>query len=137
MNKIEIKFDALSQNEAFARLAIAGFILYKNPGVNDLEDIKMAVSEAVTNSIIHGYNNNGGSIRMYCEINKDTLKVEIEDYGIGIDNIEQARKPLYTSRPQDERSGMGFTIMEAFMDKISVVSEKNKGTKITMYKDLK
>lgn len=136
MNKMEIKFDALSQNEAFARLAVSGFLLYKNPGINDMEDIKMAVSEAVTNSIIHGYSNEG-TVRIYCEIEGNNFMVTVEDYGRGIEDIELARKPLYTTRPQDERSGMGFTIMEAFMDKIIVSSEKDKGTKITMYKELK
>ena len=136
MNKMEIKFDALSQNESFARLAVSGFLLYKNPSVNDMEDIKMAVSEAVTNSIIHGYDNEG-TVRIYCEIEDNAFMVEIEDYGKGIENIELARKPLYTTKPQEERSGMGFTIMEAFMDRVLVSSEKSKGTKITMYKELK
>ncbi len=136
MNKMEIKFDALSQNEAFARLAVSGFILYKNPGINDMEDVKMAVSEAVTNSIIHGYND-GGVVRIYCELNGNELMVMVEDHGKGIEDIALARKPLYTTRPQEERSGMGFTIMEAFMDRIIVESEKGKGTKITMYKELK
>lgn len=136
MNKMEIKFDALSQNESFARLAVSGFLLYKNPSVNDMEDIKMAVSEAVTNSIIHGYDDEG-TVRIYCEIESDNFMVEVEDYGKGIENIELARKPLYTTKPQEERSGMGFTIMEAFMDKVLIFSEKDKGTKITMYKELK
>lgn len=136
MNKMEIRFDAVSQNEAFARLAVSGFLLYKNPGINDMEDIKMAVSEAVTNSIIHGYDGEG-TVRIYCEIDKNSFMVTVEDFGKGIENIELARKPLYTSRPEEERSGMGFTIMEAFMDKLLVTSEKDKGTKITMYKELK
>ena len=118
------------------RLAVSGFLLYKNPSVNDMEDIKMAVSEAVTNSIIHGYDDSG-TVRIYCEIENDALMVEVEDYGRGIENIELARKPLYTTKPQEERSGMGFTIMEAFMDKVCVISQKDKGTKITMYKELK
>ena len=119
MNKMEIKFDALSQNESFARLAVSGFLLYKNPSVNDMEDIKMAVSEAVTNSIIHGYDNEG-TVRIYCEIEDNDFMVEIEDYGKGIENIELARKPLYTTKASLERSGMGFTIMESFMDKVEI-----------------
>ncbi len=136
MNKMEIKFDALSQNEAFARLAVSGFLLYKNPGINDMEDIKMAVSEAVTNSIIHAYKD-GGTVRIYCEIHENEFMVTVEDYGKGIEDIALARRPLYTSKPHEERSGMGFTIMETFMDSISVSSEKDKGTKIIMYKELK
>lgn len=135
MNKMKITFNAVSENEAFARLAVAGFLLYKDPSVNDIEDIKTAVSEAVTNSIIHGYDT-GGNIDLSCSIDENHIKIVVEDYGFGIENIEQAREPMYTSKPECERSGLGFTVMESFMDKIEVESEVGKGTRITMFKDL-
>lgn len=135
MNNMKITFDAVAQNEAFARLAVAGFLLYKNPSINDIEDIKTAVSEAVTNSIIHGYEGNG-IIDLSCSIVENHITIIVQDYGKGIENIKQAMEPMYTSKPECERSGLGFTVMESFMDKIKVESEPNKGTKVTLYKDL-
>lgn len=135
MNKMKITFDAISENEAFARLAIAGFLLYKDPSLGDIEDIKTAVSEAVTNSIIHGYDN-GGIIDLSCRIDGNSIIIVVSDYGKGIEDIEKAREPMYTSKPECERSGLGFTVMESFMDKIEVESQLGKGTSITMYKDL-
>ncbi|MDO4301742.1 MAG: anti-sigma F factor [Clostridia bacterium] len=135
MNKMKITFDAISENEAFARLAIAGFLLYKDPSLGDIEDIKTAVSEAVTNSIIHGYDN-GGIIDLSCSIDGNSIIIVVSDYGKGIEDIEKAREPMYTSKPECERSGLGFTVMESFMDKIEVESQLGKGTSITMYKDL-
>lgn len=135
MNKMKITFDALSQNEAFARLAITGFLLYKNPALNDIEDIKTAVSEAVTNAIIHGYDN-GGLIEMSCCVEDRRVTITVEDYGKGIEDIPKAMTPLYTSKPECERSGLGFTVMESFMDRIEVSSLIGRGTRITMYKDL-
>lgn len=136
MNKMKITFDAISENEAFARLAVAGFLLYKNPSINDIEDIKTAVSEAVTNSIIHGYDGDSGQIDLSCSVMGDSIIIEIKDYGRGIENIKKAMEPMYTSKPECERSGLGFTVMESFMDKIEVESEIGAGTKITLYKDL-
>ncbi len=135
MNKMKITFDALSQNEAFARLAITGFLLYKDPSLSDIEDIKTAVSEAVTNAIIHGYDD-GGLIEMSCSVEDRRVVITVEDYGKGIEDIEKAREPLYTSKPECERSGLGFTVMESFMDNIEVSSLPGEGTRITMYKDL-
>ncbi len=135
MNKMKITFDALSQNEAFARLAITGFLLYKDPSLGDIEDIKTAVSEAVTNAIIHGYDN-GGLIEMSCSVEDRRVTITVEDYGKGIEDIEKAMEPLYTSKPECERSGLGFTVMESFMDNIEVSSLPGEGTRITMYKDL-
>lgn len=136
MNKMKIIFDAVSENEAFARLAVSGFLLYKNPSINDIEDIKTAVSEAVTNSIIHGYENGQGQIELNCNILGNGVVIEIIDFGKGIENIKKAMEPMYTSKPECERSGLGFTVMESFMDKIEVESELGVGTKITLYKDL-
>lgn len=136
MNSMRITFDAISENESFARLAVAGFLLYKNPSINDIEDIKTAVSEAVTNSIIHGYNNNKGKIDLYCSVIDNHIEIEVVDYGEGIEDISQAIKPMYTSKPEEERSGLGFTVMGSFMDKIDVESKLGKGTKVKLYKDL-
>ena len=136
MNKVKIEFDAIPQNEAFARMAISGFILYLDPTINDMADIKTAVSEAVTNSIIHGYDNKGGKIFLNAEVEEKKLRIEITDKGSGIDNIDKARKPLYTTTPHEERSGLGFTVMEAFMDYLEVISEVGEGTTIIMEKQL-
>lgn len=136
MNSMKITFDAISENESFARLAVAVFLLYKNPSINDIEDIKTAVSEAVTNSIIHGYNNNKGKIDLYCSVIDNHIEIEVVDYGEGIEDISQAMKPMYTSKPEEERSGLGFTVMGSFMDKIDVESKLGKGTKVKLYKDL-
>lgn len=136
MNKMKIIFDAVSENESFARLAVSGFLLYLNPALNDIEDIKMAVSEAVTNSIIHGYEEGEGTIELSCQAEGRRVKITIEDFGRGIEDINKAREPMYTSKPQCERSGLGFSVMESFMDKIEVESRVGEGTKVIMYKDL-
>ena len=135
-NEMVLSFIALSQNEAFARVAVAAFAAQLNPTVSEITEIKTAVSEAVTNAIIHGYENSGGWVNLKCEINNRDIHIEISDEGKGIDNIDLAREPLYTSKPEMERSGMGFTVMETFMDNITVVSEPGKGTKIEMTKRL-
>ena len=135
MNKMKITFDAVSENESFARLAVSGFVLYLNPNLNEIEDIKTAVSEAVTNSIIHGYDE-GGIIELSCNIEERNIKIVIEDFGKGIEDIEKARVPTYTSKPECERAGIGFSVMESCMDKIEVKSHMGEGTRITMYKDL-
>lgn len=136
-NKISLILDANSKNEAFARVCVSAFAAQLDPTLEQLEDIKMAISEAVTNAIIHGYEGiDNGQIFINCKILKDTLYIEIEDKGRGIDNLEEAVKPLYTSKPDMERSGMGFTVMETFMDSMKVVSEINKGTKIYLEKKI-
>ncbi len=136
-NKISIILDAISENEAFARVSVSAFATQLNPTLEQLEDIKMAISEAVTNAIIHGYDGiENGQVYINCKIAKDTLYIEIEDKGKGIENIEKAMEPLYTSKPEMERSGMGFTVMEAFMDNIKVISEIGKGTKIYLEKKI-
>ncbi|MCT4593319.1 MAG: anti-sigma F factor [Anaeromicrobium sp.] len=126
-----------SQNESLARVVVAAFVAPLDPTLEELADIKTAVSEAVTNSIIHGYLEDLGKIVIECSIKGETLEVIIEDFGRGIENIEQAREPLYTSKPELERSGMGFTVMETFMDYVEVQSQIGKGTKIRMSKEIK
>lgn len=137
MNKISINFLSLSQNESFARSVIACFALGLNPSVSEMADIKTAVSEAVTNSIVHGYPNKIGEIIMQAQIVDNAIHINVFDEGVGIENLEQALEPFYTTRAEDERSGMGFTIMQSFMDSIKVESEKGKGTKVYMVKNIK
>ena len=136
-NICEISFPALSENEAFARLAVSAFVMPGNPTLEELSDIKTAISEAVTNAILHGYNQDGmGRVHMRFERDETAFTFEVCDEGVGIENVEQAMEPLYTSRPELERSGMGFSFMEAFMDSLTVESEPGKGTKVTMTKSL-
>jgi stage II sporulation protein AB (anti-sigma F factor) len=134
-NKMSVEFVSKSQNEAFARVAVAAFVSQLDPTIDEINDVKTAVSEAVTNSIIHGYENReDGIIKIEAEINEYEVTIIISDKGIGIDNLDQAMEPLYTSRPDLERSGMGFTVMETFMDNLEVESEKGIGTKVVIKK---
>jgi len=135
-NKMEVIFQSKSSNESFARVAVAAFTAQLDPTVEELADIKTAVSEAVTNAIIHGYESTEGMIEVECEICDKKIEIKVIDFGKGIENIEQARVPLYTSKPELERSGMGFTVMETFMDEVNVESSPNNGTIITMIKNL-
>jgi len=136
-NICEISFPALSENEAFARMAVSAFVMPGNPTLEELSDIKTAISEAVTNAILHGYNQDGmGKVHMRLEREEDSFTFVVCDEGVGIENVEQAMEPLYTSRPELERSGMGFAFMEAFMDSLTVESEPGKGTRVTMTKSL-
>ena len=134
-NKIRIEFQSKSQNEGFARVAIASFISQLDPTIEEITDVKTAVSEAVTNAIIHGYEGKEGEfVAIEAEISEREVTISIIDKGIGIKNIEEAKEPLYTSRPDLERSGMGFTVMETFMDSMVVESEPGKGTIVTLKK---
>ncbi|KOF55947.1 MULTISPECIES: anti-sigma F factor [Clostridium] len=134
-NKMKLEFLAKSENEGFARVTVAAFVSQLDPTIDEIEDVKTAVSEAVTNAIIHGYEGNEeGIVQIMASIDGNEFTVEIIDKGIGIADIEKAREPLYTSRPDLERSGMGFTIMESFMDNIKVESEYKNGTKVSMKK---
>ncbi len=135
-NEMYMEFDARSENEGFARVAVAAFMAYVNPTLEEAADVKTAISEAVTNSIIHGYENSPGRIRIYCRMEGDLLHVTVEDYGVGIEDIEEAMKPLFTTKPELERSGMGFAFMEAFMDELEVESAPGEGAKIHMKKKL-
>jgi stage II sporulation protein AB (anti-sigma F factor) len=134
-NFMKLQFASRSENESFARVAVAAFVSQLDPTMEELTDIKTVVSEAVTNSIIHAYDNRpDGVVRIEAHIENDELYVMIEDDGNGIEDLELARTPLYTSKPELERSGMGFTIMENFMDRIEVVSIPGSGTKVSMTK---
>ena len=136
-NKIKLELMSKSANESFARIAVAAFVSQLDPTIEELADIKTAVSEAVTNCIIHAYEEKEGIIYITCIINNNDVIIEIKDNGIGIENIEIAKEPLYTSKPELERSGMGFTIMESFMDDVKIESIVGMGTKITMKKTIK
>ena len=135
-NEMELVFDSISINEGFARVSVAAFMTQLNPTVEEVSDVKTAVSEAVTNAIIHGYEKEIRKIRIRCSLKGQTIYIEIEDYGKGIENVQQAMEPLFTSKPELERSGMGFSFMEAFMDEISVESELGKGTLVKMQKEI-
>ena len=136
-NEMKIEFKSKSDNEAFARISVAAFVASLDPTIEELSDIKTAVSEAVTNCIVHGYEEREGKIKLICRITGKTVTIEISDTGKGIENIDKAREPLYTSKPDFERSGMGFTIMENFMDELKIESIVGLGTKITMKKTIK
>jgi stage II sporulation protein AB (anti-sigma F factor) len=133
-NRIKIEFLSKSQNEGFARVAVAAFAAQLDPTIEEISDVKTAVSEAVTNAIIHGYDSEEDMIAIEAIINENELTVIIQDTGKGIDDLEIAMQPLYTSRPDLERSGMGFTVMETFMDSLEVKSDKGRGTSIIMKK---
>lgn len=150
-NSMTLEFEAISCNEAFARMAVSAFITPLNPTVEEMADVKTAVSEAVTNGVIHGYENvlgylpgkmkcprqiSKGKIKMDCCITGDVLHIRIQDWGKGIEDIEKAMEPLFTTKPELERSGMGFAFMEAFMDDLEVISEPGKGTIVVMIKKL-
>ena len=135
-NEMEIIFDSKSINEGFARVAVASFMSQLNPTLEEVADVKTAVSEAVTNAIIHGYEKDVQKIWIRCRMEESVLNIEIEDHGIGIDDIELAMQPLYTTRPELERSGMGFSFKEAFMDEVHVESNVGKGTIVKMKKKI-
>ena len=138
-NHMELSFDAVSVNEAFSRTAVAMFMAQLDPTLEQIDDVKTAVSEAVTNAIIHGYNEDEPEkqVKMKCMYDENRiLTIKIIDEGIGIKNIDKAMQPLYTSKPQMERSGMGFSFMQAFMDSLVVESECDRGTTVTMTKKL-
>ena len=152
-NEMEILFDAVSSNESFARVAVAAFVSHLNPTLEEISDIKTAVSEAVTNAIIHGYENfygygrhgeskpaylvvHPGKVRVHCTLEGGFLHIEVADEGKGIDNIDQAMEPLFTTKPELERSGMGFAFMEAFMDDLEVESTPGQGTIVRMHKKM-
>lgn len=133
-NKMKLEFVSKSSNEAFARISVAAFASQLDPTIDELADIKTAVSEAVTNCIIHGYENTIGIVKVECKLKNNWIEIEISDSGKGIEDIELAKRPLYTTKANLERSGMGFTIMESFMDELKIESIPNMGTKITMKK---
>ncbi len=152
-NEMEVIFDAISNNESLARMSVAALLSSLNPTLEEIADIKTAVSEAVTNAIIHGYENfygydnsrgkkqgkpeiHPGKVRLYCLLDDEMLHIEVTDRGKGISDIDQAMEPLFTTKPELERSGMGFAFMEAFMDELEVESEPGKGTTVRMRKKM-
>lgn|SRR5699024_9501891 len=136
-NEMKIQFHALSENESFARVTVAAFVSQLDPTIDEITEIKTVVSEAVTNAIIHGYEENpAGVITISVVLDNGLVDVVIKDEGLGIQDIEQAREPLFTTKPELERSGMGFTIMESFMDELEVISHVGTGTTVRLLKQL-
>lgn len=136
-NEMELKFKAISENERFARMCAAAFAAQLDPTLEQIADIKTSVSEAVTNAIVHGYEGKPGEVTLRGEICGGWVNLEVTDHGKGIEDIEQARQPFYTTDHSGDRSGMGFTVMSAFMDEIQVRSEKGKGTSVLLRKQIK
>lgn len=136
-NEMKLEFLSKSSNEAFARITVAAFVSQLDPTIEEISDIKTAVSEAVTNCIIHAYEDTDGIVKIVTRLIGNTVEIEISDSGKGIENIELARRPLYTTKANLERSGMGFTIMESFMDSMEIESIIGLGTKVTMSKKIK
>ena len=135
-NEMQVSFLSLSQNESLARMIAAAFASQLNPTIEELTDIRTAVSEAVTNAIIHGYSGKSGTVSMDCRISGPKIMITVRDNGCGIPDVELAMQPFYTSAPNMERSGMGFAVMQAFMDSVQVESEIGKGTAVTMVKQI-
>ena len=135
-NEMEIRFDSRSENEGFARVSVASFLTQLNPTVEEVADVKTAVSEAVTNAIIHGYEQRVEKVTIHCSIENQLFTVEISDRGKGIANVEKAMEPMFTTKPEDDRSGMGFSFMEAFMDTVEVESKVGEGTSVKMTKTI-
>ena len=138
MNKIELKFSARIENEPFVRTALAAFILPLNPDLDELSEVKTVVSEAVSNAIIHGYNyDSSKDVYLKAEINDNLLEISIQDYGVGIENVDEALKSSFTTRPDQERAGMGFSIMQTLSDKFEIRSQKDIGTRVLISKNFK
>lgn len=135
-NEMKLEFDSRSCNEGFARVSVAAFMTQLNPTLEEVADVKTALSEAVTNSVVHAYEGRVEKITVQCRIEGQTLFMEVSDYGCGIEDIEKAMEPLFTTKPETERSGMGFAFMEAFMDEVKVESEPGKGTVVSMKKEI-
>ena len=136
-NEMKLEFLNKGANEAFARITVAAFASQLDPTIEELADIKTAVSEAVTNCIIHAYENRQGIIKINAQLKGNEIIIQISDNGKGIENVDIAKEPLYTTKPNLERSGMGFMFMEMFMNKVDVISEPGKGTTVIMEKKLK
>ena len=136
-NYMKLEIPSKSTNEAFVRATVGAFAGQIDPTIEELSDIKTAVSEGITNAIIHGYENMGGIINITCRVEDNIIEIIISDNGVGIPDIQKAREPLFTSKPDEERSGMGFTVMEAFMDELIIESEIGEGTRLTMRKKIK
>lgn len=134
--KMKVEFESYSWNVSLARVIIASFLARLDPTIEEMEDVKTAVSEAVTNCVIHGYEGKGGIIEIRCEITGQTIRISVHDDGVGIGDIAKAMEPMYTGRPDMNRSGMGFSFMEAFMDEVEVLSRVDEGTTVIMKKTI-
>ncbi len=135
INEMKVVFPSLSENERFARIAVSGFLSFIDPKVDELADIKTAVSEAVTNCIVHGYPDEVGQIELTVKVFEDNIvRIKVSDKGCGIEDIDKAMQPLFTTKPEEDRAGLGFAVMESFMDKIKVKSKLGKGTAVTLEK---
>jgi stage II sporulation protein AB (anti-sigma F factor) len=137
VNQMRLSFPSKSRNEAFARSAVSAFITALDPTLSELNDLKTAVSEAVTNCIVHGYRRQSGTVYIFASVKDDnTVTVKIRDKGVGIDDIKQAMQPLFTTSPEEERAGLGFAVMQSFCDKVRVASAVGKGTTVTLEKQI-
>ncbi len=136
-NHIAVTFDAISANEALARMVVSAFVVGANPTVDEMTDIKTAVSEAVTNAVIHGYQGKEGDVLLKGSLSDRDLTIQVQDFGVGIEDIHRAREPFFTTKPELERSGLGFAFMETFMDEVQVQSKLGEGTTVVMKKSLK
>jgi stage II sporulation protein AB (anti-sigma F factor) len=136
-NVMELRILSLSENESFARSVVGAFATQLDPTLEEISDIKTAVSEAVTNCIVHAYPDSVGDIRITAELAENRVTVKVQDYGVGIPDIEQARQPFFSTSKDESRSGMGFTVMETFMDEVGIESEAGRGTTVTMAKAIK
>lgn len=137
INKFNMTFDSHSINESFARVTVAGFLNQLDPTVEEVSDIKTAVSEAVTNAVVHGYKDKIGKIHIYVSIyDNNIISIKVKDRGVGIEDIEKAKEPLFTTDKESERAGLGFAVMETFMDKLTVISKVGKGTTVTLKKKI-
>ena len=135
-NRMELRFDALAENEAFSRMVISAFLVQVNPTMSVVSEVRTAVSEAVTNAIVHGYAGTTGTVVLRAQIEGDQAVIEVEDYGCGIADVQKAMQPFYTSHPEQERTGIGFSLMQSFMDGVSVTSSPGRGTLVRMTKRL-
>ncbi|MBQ8655171.1 MAG: anti-sigma F factor [Clostridia bacterium] len=136
-NEMQTTFLSLAENESFARVVIAAFAVQMSPTVSEIADVKTAVSEAVTNAIVHGYEGTKGIVELRARIDGSWLTVEVQDRGKGIADVDQAMEPFYTSHPEQERSGMGFAVMQTFMDELRVDSQPGAGTTVSMRKRIR
>lgn len=134
LNEMYLKVPALSVNESFVRGVVAAFCVPINPTLEEINDLKTAVSEAITNCVVHGYKDSDGEIEVRAGLMQNSVEIEVKDFGVGIKNTEEAMQPFFTTKPDEERSGMGFTVMQAFMDKVEIMSETGKGTTVKMTK---
>lgn len=134
INEMNLTFKAVSENEGFARSCVAAFCVQLNPTLDQITDIKTAVSEAVTNCVVHAYPKGAGEVSINVKLTNNSAIIAVSDFGIGIQNFNKARQPFYTTKPDEERSGMGFTVMESFMDKVTLLKNNGKGVTVLMEK---